>query len=157
MLLDGKPFFPMGMYAGQMKGRKVRHYADSPFNFIMPYKTPKDLSVYEKAGLLVGIDVRGLLYGYRSQAKECKLKTREESRQALKALYDRFGRSPSFFAWYMNDEAKPDCAADLQDGCDYLHEIDPDHLTLTVINRPAFCARAWALSATSLISAPLSR
>lgn len=39
LIVDGKPFFPLGMYTGSMDEKKIAHYARSPFNCIGPYCT----------------------------------------------------------------------------------------------------------------------
>ena len=39
-IVDGKPFFPLGMYWGAITTNKLEIYAKGPFNCLMPYNAP---------------------------------------------------------------------------------------------------------------------
>ena len=137
MLLDGKPFFPLGMYTGAMDDRTARIYGEGPFNFAIQYGTIKvsHLDAYERIGVLVATDVRSLVYGYNYSAKS-RYRTLEESKEAFRAKYAEIGDHPALLMWYLNDEAPLSFVDNISDVHGFLHEIDPDRATLTCICRP---------------------
>lgn len=137
MLLDGKPFFPLGMYTGNMQKEDFEIYGDGPFNFAIHYGTVKtaDLDAYGKMGVLVATDVRSLIYGYNYSARS-QLKTLDESKEAFRAKYAEIGDHPALAMWYLNDEAPLSFVENVTDVHDFLHEIDPARATLTCICRP---------------------
>ena len=56
LIVDGKPFFPLGLYVGSgMTPEKVAAYARSPFNCVGPYGCPRKelLDAYERHGIKV--------------------------------------------------------------------------------------------------------
>ncbi len=137
MRLDGKPFYPLGMYTGRIKDEEFKIYADSPFNFVMQYGgvTRKDLDKWEKIGVLVATDARSFIYGYDYSAKS-RYKTLAESQEALRAKYAEIGDSPALVMWYLNDEAPVSHAPNIAEVHAFLHEIDPERATLTCLCRP---------------------
>ena len=54
-LVDGKPFFPLGMYWIQVEAKKLAKYAEGPFNCLMPYSraTRQHLDMCQAKGLMV--------------------------------------------------------------------------------------------------------
>ena len=137
MLLDGKPWFPLGLYTGRMTDEDIREYARGPFNFACQYGriTVEDLDRWQRAGVYVATDVRSLIYGYDYSAKS-RLKTLEDSRAAFRKLYAKIGRHPALLMWYLNDEAPVKFAENTSRVNELLHEIDPDRATLTCLCQP---------------------
>ena len=40
LLVEGKPFFPLGMYFSSIDPKDIEEYAKSKFNCLMPYGSP---------------------------------------------------------------------------------------------------------------------
>ena len=63
-IVDGKPFFPLGMYFRnrEVSVSNLAVYTEGPFNCVMPYAktglTEEDMDLYRKAGLKVIFDLR---------------------------------------------------------------------------------------------------
>lgn len=55
LIVDGKPFFPLGMYTGGMDTNKIARYVRSPFNCVGPYETmsKEKLDLYDSYGIKV--------------------------------------------------------------------------------------------------------
>ena len=139
MLVDGKRFFPLGMYTDtSMKQEDFDYYSQAPFNFAVQYgraSTTAQLDGYAAIGVYAAVDVRSLIYGYDYSAKS-GLKTLAESQKALRAKYAEMGAHPALLMWYLNDEAPLAFVPNVTDVQNFLHEIDPDRPTLTCICRP---------------------
>ena len=139
MLLDGKRFFPLGMYTStEMTKEGYGYYSQAPFNFAVQYgraSTVAQLDAYAAIGVYAAVDVRSLIYGYDYSAKS-GLKTFSESQKALRAKYAEIGAHPALLMWYLNDEAPLAFVPNVTDVHSFLHEIDPERATLTCICRP---------------------
>lgn len=137
MLLDGKPFFPLGMFTRYMSSEDFEIYGKGPFNFAVQYDLPtiSDLDAYGKIGVVVGADVQSLVYGYNIRGKS-KFKTLEQSKEAFRAKMAEIGGHPALAMWYLNDEAPVAVARNIADVNDFLHDIDPEHATLTCLCHP---------------------
>ncbi|MFO7975949.1 MAG: hypothetical protein R6V12_15095, partial [Candidatus Hydrogenedentota bacterium] len=55
LIVDGEPFFPLGMYWSRIDGEQLDIYADSAFNCLMPYGSPtkEEMDMAEARGLKV--------------------------------------------------------------------------------------------------------
>lgn len=137
MLLDGKPWFPLGLYTYRMTDEDIRQYLRGPFNFACQYGmiTVEDLDRWQRARVMVATDVRSLIYGYDYSAKS-RLKNLEESRAAFRKCYAEIGRHPALLMWYLNDEAPVKFAENTTKVNELLHEIDPERPTLTCLCQP---------------------
>lgn len=137
MLLDGKPFFPLGHYTSRMTDNDMAEYKKGPHNFAIQYgdMTVEDLDRWLKAGVVVAADVRRLIYGYDYSAKS-EYKTFDDSKNAFRRKYKEIGGHPALVMWYLNDEAPVSLAQNTSDVHVYLHEIDPERATLTCLCHP---------------------
>ena len=139
--VDGKPFFPIGLYTGNGNTREdTVRFREAGFNFTTRYGTPtlEELDWWHEAGVMVAVNVRAAIDGYpkRSDDSTIRTKTRAESRKKLRAAVEKFGRHPALFGWYLSDEPPPGVAKNIAAASDFLHEIDPEHLTFSTLNRP---------------------
>lgn len=107
LIVDGKPFFPLGLYTGSMDEKKIAAYARSPFNCVGPYTTPsKDmLDVYDRYGLKI---VYSLCYAPEREASyfpnlRTKVKTFAKDHPAVIGWYicdePTLGRLPGLLNW----------------------------------------------------------
>ena len=136
-ILDGKPFFPMGMFTGSMSECDYRTYSEAPFNFVMQYGPvgTKELDEYAKIGVYVAIDARALIYGYDYSAVS-PYKTLEESKMAFREKFAEIGRHPAFLSWCLVDECPMSLFKNVAAANEFLHELDPDHPTYAVTDKP---------------------
>ena len=125
-ILDGRPFFPLGMYFsnGQATSSNLAVYADSPFNCVMPYagKGPslKDMENYRKAGLMVIFDLR---HGISSGIS---------AKPWVEDTVRKFRSHPALLAWYTNDEHPVANIPKLAMRQKWIESLDPDHPTWSV-------------------------
>lgn len=133
-VVDGKPFFPLGMYWPKVTQEKIDVYTNSPFNFIMPYNDIRreSLDLCHRAGLMVACHLSGC--GVVAKIKpEDRAAYEETHRNAdLRRLMDH----PAVLAWYLADELPLQYADILATRHRNFHRIDPDHPTWIVLCRP---------------------
>ena len=95
LIVDGKPFFPLGLYTGRMTPETVVAYARSPFNCVGPYGTydKEMLDVYERHGLKV---IYSLCYAPEREASYFPM---------LRKKVTSFAKDhPAVIGWYICDE-----------------------------------------------------
>ena len=137
MLLDGKKFFPLGHYTGQMSVEDMEQYKRGPYNFAIQYAGLSEVQLdrWQKAGVFVACDARGFIYGYPYPTK-IGIKTADDTRGALRRLYARIGAHPALVMWYLNDEAPVSMVPNTTVANEFLHEIDPERATITCLCHP---------------------
>ena len=127
-LVDGRPFFPLGMYARDVTPGVLALYTNgTPYNCIMPYHAPsgKMLDSCWAAGLMVVYSVKDLVYGCRPGM--ASFRTEEESRAYIAKLVNAAKDHPAVLAWYTNDESLPRQSGIQRRLGAMLHSIDADH------------------------------
>lgn len=137
-LIDGVPFFPLGMYSHDRELGKLffARYREAGFNCVMPYRAPtrKKLDEAWKAGIRVVYNVQGQIFGTPFNKRHYR------TPQAVKALMGRTVNAvkdhPAVLAWYVNDECPEDDRPVLEDAYLTLHAIDDDHPTWAVTDKP---------------------
>ena len=137
MILDGKKFFPLGHYTGAMSEADMEQYKRGPYNFAIQYAgiTTAQLDRWQKAGVFVASDVRGLIYGY-PYATKINIKTPKDTKAALKRRFEAIGSHPALVMWYLNDEAPVSMVPNTTVAHEFLHEIDPERATITCLCHP---------------------
>jgi hypothetical protein len=135
-ILDGKPFFPIGMFAGPMSEADYKIYSEAPFNFVMQYGLvgTKELDEYAKIGVYAAMDVRTLIYGY-NYSVESPYATLDETKRAFREKFAEIGRHPAFLSWYLVDECPMSLFKNVTAANEFLHELDPDHPTYAVTDK----------------------
>ena len=136
-IVDGKPFFPLGMYTGSDKRRE--EYVKGPFNCVMPYQAPDAVGMdfYWTNGVMVIYSVKDVYVGAQHTLKSV---TSEDAADAyVQAKVDAFRNHPGLLAWYVNDELVGDeWYGMLTRRRDLLERADPDHPTWAVIYQLQF-------------------
>ena len=128
--IDGKPFFPLGMFF-ELRATKERvdRYATGPFNCLMPYPEPtkEEMDYVASKGLKMIYTLKdcyvGLKYapkGVTNEAAEIAYITRR-----VKEFKDH----PALLAWYNNDELGLDWIKRLTMHRDLFERLDPNHPT----------------------------
>ena len=131
-IVDGKPFFPLGMYTGNANRRA--DYVKGPFNCIMSYQAPDaaGMDFYWTNGVRVIYSVKDVYAGAGHAPKS--VTTEAEADAFVQAKVDEFKDHPGLLAWYVNDELVGDSwFGPLTHRRDFLERADPDHPTWAVI------------------------
>ena len=136
-IVDGRPFFPLGMYAGNASRRE--DYVKGPFNCVMPYSAPDraGMDFYWTNGVMVAYSVKDI---YAGAARAPASVTDEASADAfVQAKVDAFKDHPGLLAWYVNDELVGEgWFGPLARRRDFLERADPDHPTWAVVYQLQF-------------------
>ena len=133
-IVDGKPFFPLGMYWGAVTTNKIETYAKGPFNCLMPYQAPKSsdlMDLCHAKGLKVIYSVKDIYYGTRWAPKG--ITTEEDEVRFVKDRVARFKDHPALLAWYLNDELPLSMLSRLSARRALMEELDPGHPGWTVL------------------------
>ena len=137
-LVDGKLFFPLGMYWSVSKNyhkfslpsinsTSIVTFADSPFNCVMPYAglSPAQLDLCQDNGIMVIYPLLGDFSG-----KEWDPTGKDRSRAVPKAAYRHimnYKKHPALLAWYINDERSVREIVNLRGRQRVVEELDDDH------------------------------
>ncbi|MBR4171422.1 MAG: hypothetical protein IKR48_07205 [Kiritimatiellae bacterium] len=132
LLVDGKPFFPLGMYWSGIKQEELEVFAKGPFNCIMPYAEPKreQLDRLHEKNIKVIYSVKDVYAG----SSWPRVKTEAEELPYIGKKVAEFHDHPALLGWYMNDELplhpfRPRMEAHQT----FMEQNDPDHPTWVVL------------------------
>lgn len=135
-LVDGKPFFPLGMFAAHVDENMVKRYCQGPFNCILTYDyTDKVLEACRNAGIMY---IPSMIYAVadtRHAAKAFKNDWAASSAK-LREIVLKLKGDPALLAWYTCDESQPQELAAHRRATDFIHGLDPDHPVYFVLDRP---------------------
>lgn len=133
LIVDGRPFFPLGMYWGSITAEHLAIFARGPFNCLMPYGRPtrQQMDLAGKLGLKVIYSVKDFYHGTRWCPDFIRSAADEEPavRRAVRELRDH----PALLAWYLNDELPQAMLPRLEAHQRWLEQEDPNHPTWTVL------------------------
>jgi hypothetical protein len=132
-IVEGKPFFPLGMYWSSIKKDRLETYAQGPFNCLMPYGTQnrEQVDMVHSNGLKIIYSVKGIYSGTRWAPGN--IKTHEQELAFIKDKVTQFKDHPALLAWYINDELPLSMIDRLNARRDLMEELDPDHPTWVVL------------------------
>jgi len=135
-IVDGKPFFPLGMYSHTVTEEWISDYAKGPFNCVMPYgrATREGLDLCRAHGLFCCADFHGALPG-TSWARARKMTTREEVLGHCRCEIAALKSHPALLAWYVNDEASVMLVPDLCAKYELFCREDDQHPIWAVMDR----------------------
>ena len=137
-LVDGKPFFPLGMYWSVSKPyhkfqlpkineQTIAEFAKGPFNCVMPYQPPdrKQMDLIHRHGIMV---IRSLIStfderGWDPSGRDAAHRYPKAAVKAIGELKDH----PALLAWYLNDESPLSMLENLKGRLRTVRELDPDH------------------------------
>ena len=133
-LVDGKPFFPLGMYMGKVTPEELAVYREGPFNCLMPYTEPSRemLDLCRDKGLMVIYPLKEV-YRHTNWAKAKKIKTEADEIAYVTSHVNEHKDHPAILAWYINDEFGPDYADILARRRALFEQLDPQHPTWTCL------------------------
>ena len=131
-IVDGKPFFPLGMYSS-VRWRRAE-YVKGPFNTIASY-LPLDaveMDFFHTNGIKVIYSVKDMHPAMPERTPSTV--TDEATASAyVHGVVDAFRSHPALLAWYVNDESTIERFKALRMRQELLERIDPDHPTWAVL------------------------
>ena len=133
-LVDGKPFFPLGMYMGKVTPEELAVYREGPFNCLMPYTEPprEMLDLCHEKKLMVIYPLKEV-YRHTNWAKSKKIATEADEVAYVTSHVNANKGHPAILAWYINDEFGPDYADILSRRRALFERLDPQHPTWTCL------------------------
>ncbi len=133
LILEGEPFFPLGMYWSGMSEAELAIYQEAPFNCLMPYQTPsrEQMDLAHRLGLRVIYTIKDLYYGTRWCPDYITSEADEEP--AVRRTVREFRDHPALLAWYINDERPLSMLDRLKAHQRWVEEEDPNHPTWAVL------------------------
>jgi len=133
LLVEGKPFLPLGMYWSQINEDDLKTYADSKFNCLMPYGSPnvEQMDLAQRYGMKVIYSVKDFYAG--TGHSPGFIKTEEDEKPNVLNRVERFRDHPALLAWYLNDELPQSYLPRLEAHQQWVSEADPNHPTWVVL------------------------
>lgn len=133
LIVDGKPFFPLGMYWSGLDEDQLRIYKQVPFNCLMPYGQPTEeqMDLLQRLGLKAIYTIKDYYYGTEWCPDSIKSEADEEP--AVRKTVREFRGHPALLAWYLNDERPLSMLPRLEAHQQWVQEEDPDHPTWVVL------------------------
>jgi len=139
LIVEGKPFFPLGLYLGPTEEEHLARIAKAGFNTILcyGYGAGKDPRAYldraAKHGLKVIYSIKDFYEGSTWYPKQGATRDLDQMKKYIAELRDH----PALLAWYTNDELGPEWMPKLQAAYDLLCDLDPDHPAFQVLCVPS--------------------
>jgi hypothetical protein len=133
LIVNGKPFFPLGTYWSKVKEEELKTYSQSAFNCLMPYEmlSKTQMDIIEKYGLKTFYSIKDCYFGTRWCPKE--IKSHKEAEKYVIQKINNFSQHPALLAWYINDERPLSMLDILVARQKLVKKHDPDHPTWTVL------------------------
>ena len=131
-IVDGKPFFPFGMFTGNVHRRA--EYVKGPFNTVLSYVplSAVEMDYFHTNGIKVIYSVKDVYAAMAERAPSCVTCAAAEDAY-VQAKVDAFRTHPSLLAWYVNDERVLELYKPLRARQQLLERLDPDHPTYAVL------------------------
>ena len=132
-IVDGKPFFPLGMYFTGVNEKLLDYYAQGPFNCLMPYNWPtrEQLDACQRRGLRVIYPMERAYPGGKPITHSTK-----RGNDYVREMFENVKGHPAILAWYICDELPASMDWALRERYALLRELDADHPTWCVIYEP---------------------
>lgn len=127
-IINGTPFFPLGMYWGGINREDLDLYAKGPFNCLMPYDpnlTREQLDLCAERGLRANCNLKDW-YSFRPWAKDGNRTRADADAQAEKFILE-LRDHPALLAWYHNDEIGLQHIDEMTARYRQIQALDPNH------------------------------
>jgi hypothetical protein len=133
LIVEGEPFFPIGMYWSTIDEADLALYADSKFNCLMPYASPdaEEMNLISRYGLKVIYSMKDFFAG--SRWAPGFIKTEDDEEPHVRARVRQFRDHPALLAWYLNDELPEPYLPRLEAHYEWTKEEDPNHPAWAVL------------------------
>lgn len=140
LIVDGEPFFPLGMYASLPKAADLKRISSAGFNCLMPYGLPhgslerisRYLDLAREHGVKTIFSTKDIYEGTRWFPKGGVGPWKTEQ-DILHGLVKEFRDHPNVIAWYLNDERPLSMLDRLRAHQRITHRLDHDHPTWVVL------------------------
>ena len=136
-IVDGKPFFPLGIYLSEItdRGDQFQNFLTGPFNCTMPYVEPtrKQLDKCRAAGIEVIFPLHVVWSWTSSKNRPRGVVTDADADAYVEKVVGEFKDHPAILAWYCNDERPSERIPYLIDRQRLMERLDPGHPTWTVL------------------------
>ena len=141
--VNGKPFFPIGMYSHFLSEKDAERYVEGPFNSVVVYglSSPEHLKVLEKRGIMYLATLKNEIPG-KSHATQRGIRTQAESDAFFRERIALLRDCPNLLGWYVCDEAPLSEVAARRHLYDLYRAADADHPCWAVMDKPA-SMREW--------------
>lgn len=141
--VNGKPFFPIGMYSHFLNEKDAERYAEGPFNTVVVYglSTPEHLKVLEKRGIMYLTTLKNEIPG-KVFATQRGIRTQAESDAFFRERIALLKDCPNLLGWYVCDEAPLSEVAARRHLYGLYLAADADHPCWAVMDKPA-SMREW--------------
>ena len=132
-LVDGKLFFPVGIYAHNMTESDASCLEKSPFNAVMSYMDANEklLDLCHRHGLKIIGNLKHVFAGGAVDQPDV-IKTEADESAYVADKVSRLRNHPALLAWYVNDEMGVNWIDRLVKRRNLLEFLDPDHPVWTV-------------------------
>lgn len=128
LIVDGKPFFMLGMYWRKVTDDELDVFCPSPFNTILPCQRPvrAQFDLCQKRGLK-------MCYPF-----EHRYDVPGEDTNVVRIVKD-LKDHPSLLLWYLNDERPASLVNQVRKRHDLVLSLDDQHPTWSVTDKPTLC------------------
>ena len=135
-IVDGKPFFPLGMYFGEVTEKALGVYTNGPFNCLMPYAVTreKQLDLCTKAGVMSFVSFQGIIEGSKN-ARKYGFDTPVKVDAFYTNRINQLKGHPAVLGWYFFDEPPQPTIPCYRRVLDCIRKVDPDHPAWGVYHR----------------------
>lgn len=138
-MVDGQPFFPLGVYDGRSSADDLQRLAAAGFTCVMPYginsadlAAPRELLDHaQAAGIKVIYSIKDFYEGLKYAPKKIGEWTEYEA--MARGVVERFRDHPALLGWYLNDESPLTMHDRLRARYELVRELDPHHPTWIVL------------------------
>ena len=141
MFINNELFFPFGLYVPNGYESELKEINRTHLNFIVPFyecyrktirKTLDMINTTQNGRIKVLFHVQNI---FEINRDTCELLNEEEDYKKFVDTINEFKNDSLLIGWYINDEM-PECFIDhIRNRTLIIHELDPDHPTISVSNR----------------------
>jgi hypothetical protein len=177
LIVDGKPFFPIAMFAGLPSEEDLERISDSAFNSLMPYflygqpieAQKKYLEDSERLGIKTIYSTKDIYYenahvanlhnwkGLVDRFVDPKSIFPSFKETILRGLMETFRDSPNIITWYINDERPLARLKDVMEHYNITREMDENRPIWVCDYRPEVARHWWGTSDVfGLVSYPIA-
>ena len=125
--VEGKPFFPLGLYyrTELINDGVLSNFQGTAFNVIMPYGKPDaaDLDKVNEYGLKVIYDLKQLYF----ELDRAGIDTRAGERPLIEGYVNQYKNHPALLGWYLNDERPIGMVKRMETHYDWICGLDSEH------------------------------